>query len=125
MRCLNDTLTGIYDKQIFIIWIIVIICIIICISLYCISVSNDWMELRMFYYAYTERKKMIQEKGFLDVNFFQNPFSNFSSLMYTPMTWPCRPVVFCCKLNNYFEIFMSSFLNNPWLRNEECYIKMK
>ena len=57
----NYVIVGIYTKQCIIILIIVVICIVVCISLYCISVSNDWDELKMFYYSYTERKQLMKE----------------------------------------------------------------
>ena len=52
---------GLYSKQCLIILIIVFICVIISINLYCISISNDWTELRSFYFAFVQRKQLIKE----------------------------------------------------------------
>ena len=53
--------SGLNSRQNYILLVIIILCIIICIGLYFISVSNDYNELQSFYYAFLERKSLIYE----------------------------------------------------------------
>ena len=48
-----------YRKQIVILSIITVICVIIAIGMYVISVQTDWKELRIFHHSFAERRKLI------------------------------------------------------------------
>ena len=48
-----------YRKQLVILSIITVICVIIAIGMYIISVQNDWKEIRIFHHSFAERRKLI------------------------------------------------------------------
>jgi len=52
---------GLNSRQNTVLLVIVILCILICIGLYFLSVSNDYHELQSFYYSFLERKSLICE----------------------------------------------------------------
>ena len=57
----NMHLSGLNSRQNTVLLVIIVLCIIICIGLYFLSVSNDFHELQSFYYSFLERKSLICE----------------------------------------------------------------
>ena len=54
-------LSGLNSRQNSVLVVIIILCIIICIGLYFISVNNDYNDLQSFYFSFLERKSLICE----------------------------------------------------------------
>ena len=53
-----------YSKQCAIILIIIFICVLVSLSLLCVSILNDKKEMRIFHAAFTGRKMLVQEGKF-------------------------------------------------------------